>query len=216
MTVLIPIHHIQPTPGSTVTITNVSWDDFEQILEDLGDHRGTRVAYFDGNLEIMSPLPRHERPNRIITDLVKAMLDAQERDWHDFGSSTLRRSKKQGGVEPDTCFYIQNAALVADRLDIDLDRDPPPDLAIETDVTSKTVLEAYRALGVPEVWIYEQRKLEINLLQDGEYIKSLTSLVFPNLDVIELIPGLVEQAMKNQGKVIRELRQRLSQEQGTV
>ncbi len=49
---------------------------------------------------------------------------------------------------------------------------PPPDLAIEVDVTSKTQLSAYEALRVPELWRYEQGKLQINVLRDGKCAES--------------------------------------------
>ncbi len=77
---------------------------------------------------------------------------------------------------------------------IDLTVDPPPDLAIEIDVTSKTQISAYEALKVPEIWRYENGKVEINLLQGEQYVKSQTSLIFPNFPVIELITRFVEMA----------------------
>jgi Uma2 family endonuclease len=102
----------------------------------------------------MSPLALRDRPHRIIADIVKTILDRQGRDWEDFGSTTLKRPPV-AGVEPDTGLYIDNAERVRGNLNLDLDLDPPPDLAIESDVTSKTVLDAYTAIRVPEVWIYE-------------------------------------------------------------
>ncbi len=56
MTVTIPIHAIELTPGSTIDIHNLSWHDFEQILAELGEQRNTRMAYYRGTLEIVSPL----------------------------------------------------------------------------------------------------------------------------------------------------------------
>lgn len=78
-------------------------------------------------------------------------------------------------MEPDACFYIENyqRMIGCRRLQAN---DPPPDLAIETDVTSKTTLDAYVAIAVPELWVYDSGKLIIYLLQDGNYIKSDTSL----------------------------------------
>ena len=152
MTITIPLHAIELTPGSMISIHNLSWQDFEQILAELGEQRNTRITYYRGTLEIMSPLALHERPHRIIAYIVTTILDFQERDWDNFGSTTLKRPQI-AGVEPDTCFYIQNASQVRGCTDMDLDIYPPPDLAIESDVTSKTTLEAYQALRVPEVWI---------------------------------------------------------------
>ncbi|MFP4101673.1 MAG: Uma2 family endonuclease, partial [Coleofasciculus sp.] len=91
MSVTIPIRAIKLTPGSTIQISDISWQDFEQILVELGEHRNTRIAYYQSILSIMSPLAIHERPHRIIADIVKTILDSQERDWEDFGSTTFKR-----------------------------------------------------------------------------------------------------------------------------
>ncbi len=81
MSVTIPIQAIELTPGSHISIHNISWQDFEAILENLGEKRNTRVAYCQGTLEIMSPLAIHERPHRIIAYIVVAILETQGRDW---------------------------------------------------------------------------------------------------------------------------------------
>lgn len=88
--VKIPIKTLQLAPGSMVTITEVSWEQFEAILTELGEARRTRIAYCNGVLEIMSPLPAHKRPHWIIGYIVTTLLDAQERDWEDVGSTTFK------------------------------------------------------------------------------------------------------------------------------
>jgi Uma2 family endonuclease len=211
MTVTIPIRAIELTPGSMITVHNLSWQDFEQILAELGEQRNTRMAYYRGTLEIMSPLALHERPHRIIGYIVTAILDAQERDWDDFGSTTFKQPEI-AGVEPDTCFYIQNTERVRGCTDMDLDVYPPPDLAIEADVTSKTTVDAYEALRVPEIWIYRNHQLRIYLLQNGDYTESSTSPIFPNLPITEMIPQLVQKAIREgTSRMLRELRIQLRQ-----
>ena len=194
MTVTIPIDAIELTPGSKISIHNLSWQDFETILTNLGEKRSTRVAYYRGTLEIMSPLAIHERPHRIIAYIVTAILEAQERDWDDFGSTTFKRPEI-AGVEPDTCFYIQNARCVQGCTNMDLAVYPPPDLAIESDVTSKTTLDAYTALRVPEVWIYSNQQLIIHVFENSSYVQTPISQIFPNLPITELIPQLVQKAI---------------------
>ena len=193
MTTTIPVGALKLTPGSAISIHNISWQDFENILNELGEQRRVRVTYYQGKLEIVSPLALHERPHRIIADIVKAILDIQGRDWEDFGSTTFKRPEV-AGVEPDTCLYIQNASQVRGCTQMDLEVYPPPDLAID-DVTSKTTLDAYAAIGVPEVWIYSQRQLKIHTFQDGKYIEASTSLTFPRLPLATLIPQWVQQAI---------------------
>ncbi len=206
MSVTIPVDAIQLAPGSSVSIPNLSWQDFEMILTDLCEHRNTRLTYYRGTLEIMSPLALHERPHRIIADIVKAILDVQERDWEDFGSTTIKRPEI-AGVEPDTCLYIQNASQVQGCTELNLAIYPPPDLAIESDVTSITTLEAYEALEIPEVWVYRNGKLKIYLLQEEKYVQTTMSPTFPTLDIIELIQDLVQKGMdEGTSKMLRELR----------
>ena len=211
MIITTPIKAIALSAGSRISIPNLTWQDFEQILLDAGERRNTRMTYYKGTLEIMSPLALHERPHRIIADIVKTILEMQERDWEDLGSTTFKRPDI-AGVEPDTCFYVQNAELVRDCTNMNLAIYPPPDLAIESDVTSKTALNAYVSILVPEVWIYSDRRLAIHILQGDHYIQTDTSLLFPNLPLTELIPSLVEQAIKlGTSRMLRSLKSQLKE-----
>jgi Uma2 family endonuclease len=213
MAVVIPLKAIALSPGSHLVINDVTWEQYEALLEELGEERRIpRINYCNGSLELMSPSAAEERPHRIISYIVKILLDAQGRDWEDFGATTFKKPT-QAGLEPDTCFYIQNAERVRSLMRMNMDEDPPPDLAIEADVTSKTTLEAYAILKVPEVWIYNNAKLKIWLLRDGNYWESDYSSIFPDLPIIEMIPRLVKQAFQEgSSKMLRELRQQMQQD----
>ncbi len=194
MTVAIPIPSIQLTPGSRISIANVTWQDFEEILLDLGEKRTSRITYYQNQLEIMSPLALHERPHRIIAYIVTTILAAQNRDWEDFGSTTLKLPEI-AGIEPDTCFYIANSQRVRNCANLNLATDPPPDLAIEWDLTSKTTIDVYQALRVPEVWIYQNGQLTIYLWATQGYQTSLESQIFPDLTIATLVPHLIQKAI---------------------
>ena len=206
--VTIPIRAINLSPGSHLLIEEVSWEQYESLLQELGvKRRIPRINYSNGTLELMSPLPAHERPHRIIGYIVTAILEAREQDWEDFGSTTFKKLK-QAGLEPDTCFYINNAERIRSLQRIDLETDPPPDLAIEADVTSQTTLEAYEAIEVPEVWIFAQGKLKIYVLEPAGYRQSSISPTFPDLELTEMIPRLVQQAFaQGTRQMLRSLRQ---------
>ena len=208
MTITTPIKTIARSPGSHLLIPNVTWEQYEDLLAELGEERRIpRINYCNGTLELMSPA--HERPHRIIGYIVTAILDAQRREWEDFGSTTFKKSKR-AGLEPDTCFYIQNAERVRDLQRMDMTQDPPPDLAIEADVTSKTTLEAHAVLQVPGVWIYDNGKLKIHLLQNGEYQESTISPTFPDVAIAEIIPQLVQQAFQQgTSTMLRNLRNQM-------
>ncbi|MEL6354297.1 MAG: Uma2 family endonuclease, partial [Cyanobacteria bacterium J06627_28] len=120
-------------------------------------------------------------------------------DYESYGSTTWRNRAALAGLGADNCFYFQNEAAVRGRLDIDITKgDPPPDLALEIDVTSKSLnrFPIYAHLGVPEIWCYDSGILKIYHLQDkdaqGErYIEAETSLALPQLP-IQNLPKLIE------------------------
>ena len=93
--VTVPIKNIVLEPGSVLTITDITWEKFEAILEELGEKRSARIAYSNGVLEIVSPSPIHEHSNRIIRHISTVLLDARNLDWEDFGSTTFRRKKSK-------------------------------------------------------------------------------------------------------------------------
>ncbi|HEY9905104.1 MAG TPA: Uma2 family endonuclease [Candidatus Sericytochromatia bacterium] len=181
-------------PGHQLLLKDVSWQMFEKILEELGETRAARVSYSKGMLEIMTPLPEHEADKVIIGDLVKALLEELNIDFWSLGSTTFKNEEMAKAVEADDCFYIQNEAAIRGKKRIDLSIDPPPDLAIEIDITSRTKFNNYEALGVPELWKYNGRKLQVNVLQEGKYVESNVSYNFPNLPIVEVIHQYVEQS----------------------
>ena len=133
-------------------------------------------------------------------------------DCECFGSTTFKNEDMASGLEPDQCFYIQNHTLMRGKRRVDLLVDPPPDLAIEVDVTSKTQINAYAALGVSELWCYEQGELRIYTLHAGSYQIRSASLIFPNLPILDLVTELVQDsATQGRSPTLRNLRKRLQQ-----
>ena len=181
-----------------VILSNVSWQTFEQLLKELGDNRTSRLAYDEGVLEIMTPLGRHENNNRFIDDLIRAIADELNLNLKKFGSLTLKRSKKLKGVEPDSCYYLQNEPLVRSKQEIDLDKDPPPDLVLEIDITSGSLNKRpiYAAIGVPEFWHYDGNKLQVFVLQQskGDYQSVNQSPIFPWMP-LNVIPRFISQSL---------------------
>jgi Uma2 family endonuclease len=86
--------------------------------------------------------------------------------------------------------------------------DPPPDLAIEVDITSKTQISAYLKLQVAELWVYADDELKIYTLQAGAYQPSSVSPIFRNLPVLTLIQNLLERSPTiGRSQALRDLRQ---------
>lgn len=211
--VTIQLRQLTVPPGHRIILQNISWQEFEEILTELGENRASRLAYYQGNLEIKMPLPKHEVAKAIIGDLVKIILEELEIDCECFGSTTFKRQDMNSGIEPDDSFYIQNHLQMIGKQKIDLNIDPPPDLVIEIDVTSKTQLDAYLALAVTEIWRYENDKLQINIWQNGKYIESEVSPNFPNLPIAEIIPQFVEESrILGRSPTLRKFRQWVKQQ----
>jgi Uma2 family endonuclease len=191
---LLELKRIHVPPGQRVILENVTWKELETIIAELGEHRAARIAYDRGILEIISPLPEHEFDKEIISDLVKALLEQLDVEFISLGSTTFKNQFMAQGIEPDQCFYIQNEAVIRGKKRLDLTIDSPPDLALEIDITSRTHLNIYQGLQVPEVWRFENGILQINLLQNGVYVESKSSLNFPNLPLIEVIPESLQKS----------------------
>ena len=176
-----------------VVLYNISWQQFENLLIDLGQSRAARVAYDNGTLEIMTPLPEHEYYKEAIGISIQDIAEELEINYESYGSTTWKREARLAGIEADNCFYFQNEAKVRGRLQFDLNQDPPPDLALEIDLTSKSLnrFPIYARLGIPEIWCYDSGKLKIYQLQNENYIEVENSSVFPMLRVQDL-PAVIE------------------------
>lgn len=176
--------------GKSVLLENVNWQTFEKILTQLGDHRAARLAYDRGILEIMAPLPEHEYYKEAIGVLVQDLADVLDVDYETLGSTTWKRQDLLAGVEPDNCFYFQHELEIRGKLNFDLTQDPPPDLVLEIDITSKSLdrMPIYARLGVPEIWRYDKGQIKIYQLQGEAYAETDMSLAFPTIRVQQIIP----------------------------
>ena len=177
------------TPAEQRTVLhNISWETFETLLRETGEDRGSRFAYDCGILEIMTPLFEHENPKIQFDRFIFALAEELEIEIKSAGSTTLKRQVANRGIEPDNCYYIQNESAIRGRQKLDLETDPPPDLAIEIDITNSSVNKfgIYSALKIPELWRYDGRNLIFYQLQSGQYIEGESSLAFPLISVNDM------------------------------
>ena len=172
-----------------------SWADYEKLLDCRQDNAAVKVRYDARTQEIrmMAPLPRHGKDSLMLSNLVQALLRHGGRDWEGFDPITLKRFGEVG-LEPDKCFYIQHREAILGKERIDLESDPPPDLAMEVDATSATRPEDYEPLGVPELWIYREDSLRIYVFDGRHYRETPQSPTFPGLPVRQWIPEYVRRA----------------------
>jgi Uma2 family endonuclease len=136
----------------------------------------------------MTPLYEHENPKIQFDRFILVLAEELEIEIKSAGSTTLKRRIANRGIEPDNCYYIQNEPAVRGRQELDLETDPPPDLAIEIDISSSSVdkFRIYSALGVPELWRYNGRVLKFYQLAEGQYVECEFSIAFPLVSVTEM------------------------------
>ncbi|NER80730.1 MAG: hypothetical protein F6K42_14400 [Leptolyngbya sp. SIO1D8] len=96
---------------------------------------------------------------------------------------------------------MQNRQTILGKERIDLERDPPPDLAIEVDLTATTQPEDYTAIRVPELWIYRHPDLKIYLWKGDRYESEPQSQLFSDVQVASLLPAYLEQAWQEGSSV---------------
>ena len=141
-------------------LDSVSWDRYTRLLRAFSD-RHLRLTYDQGVLEIMTLSHRHENLGRFLGRLAVTLTEEFELPIKEGGSTTFRRRRAEKGLEPDNCYWIANEAAVRGKDKIDLRRDPPPDLAVEIDITHSSLdrMGIYASIRVPEVWRFDGRVL---------------------------------------------------------
>jgi Uma2 family endonuclease len=188
MNILVKPPPVKLEPRQRFVLWNIGWDAYEKINEALNEHH-VRSTYDRGDLELISPLPIHERVKIWFGDLLRELVQELDFPFQNMGHTTLRRRDQDRGLEPDDCFYLASLTRVADWNTLNLDRDPPPDLALEVDVTTNCLdrMGVYAGLGIPEVWRFDGEEWHIHLLgEKGEYQEASVSLSFPYLPVEEM------------------------------
>lgn len=181
--------------GAVLRFDDVLWEEYEQLLADLGEGYAVRIFYDTGRMEIMAPSVPHERAKNIMNRLVNGIADELDIDIESLGSTTFRSQWKAKGAEPDDCFYVQNASAVIGRHeDYDIERDPPPDIVLENERTSASLdkFAIYASLGVPEIWREHKKNVRFFVLTAGSYLESSDSRAFPFLDSVTLSKFLAQ------------------------
>ncbi|MFN3927354.1 MAG: Uma2 family endonuclease [Pseudanabaenaceae cyanobacterium] len=208
MTALIKEPIQKPIGEKRITLSCDSWDKYQQIIAALSD-RPVRISFDGSRLEIVMPLELHEFTRAMFEQFVHILAMELGLNIKTMGSTTLSRPDLQRGAEPDNAYYIQNQPLVKGR-DVDLSKDPPPDLVVEIDITHTDIqkLELYAALGVPEFWRYDGQVWRIYALEKGTYRELENSPTFPKVPKLWLYEFLVA-AREDELGALRELQKRV-------
>lgn len=197
--------------GAMLRLERITWNEYEQLLEEIDEHPGMRVSYNEGRVEIMSPTHEHEMYKDFCTSLARILSEELSVPVETAGSTTYKREQLMKGAEPDGSFYVQNARAIIGigKRNIDLSIDPPPDVVVEIDITSESLgkFPIYAAFGVPEIWRYDGEHAQIYHLVNQSYVEADMSLAFGCLTAQALTDFIEQSKTKGQSAALAAFRQ---------
>jgi len=196
-----------PISPSVFLLDDIDWETYE-TLRAVDANRNIRMTYDRGGLFLMSPSKLHERVAELLAQLVMVWTEVWEIPRQSVGSTTIKKEMLKRGFEPDKCFYIQHEAEVRGLDEFDADRDPPPDLSIEVDVTSISAARTpiYAAFGIPEVWRWYDERIVVYVLAGGEYHQVDESACLPGFPFDEAARTLTSRLDYDETTLVREFR----------
>jgi Uma2 family endonuclease len=199
-------------PPSPALLTDIDWHTYSRLLRVFA-HRRLRLTYDRGALEVMTPLWEHEEPARLVGRFIDVLTEELNLPCRLGGSVTLRRRKHQRGLEADNCYWIASAPRLRGKRRLNLRVDPPPDLAVEMDLTHSSLdrMSIYATLKVPEVWRLTAGALTFHVLQGGAYQLRTHSLALRQIGATDLMPFLSRLGQSDVTEVVREFRAWLRQ-----
>jgi Uma2 family endonuclease len=197
-------------PEGAVLRFPATWQEYQELAQQRGDKSLPRMKYRDGEVLLMSPMLAHGRDASLLGTIAMALLDHDGREY-DAYTPIMMDIPEESGIEPDYCFYIEHWEAVSGKQRINWQQNPPPDLAIEVDVTSYSDVNDYLPYKVPEIWLWKKQRLQIYQLQNDQYILCDRSRIFPNIDISAIVEIAIQETDdRNSSFAIRNLRQRLT------
>ena len=196
-----------------VVLSGISWERYEQLVNEL-ERAGRRLmlTYDNGELEVEMPSDIHELIKTFVRALVEHYLLHVQVPFLPLGQTTYKRRLLGKGLEPDESYYVSNLSRVSQAGNNDLERVPPPDLAIEVEVTVPLLdkLPVYAAIGIPELWhIDDAAHVHILRLADGAYVESPASVEIPFFTAQALTEWLARRLKGDHFGVLQEFRAHL-------
>lgn len=171
-----------------------SWETYCALMEERGEKGRPRYTFLDGRLTVVWPGHSHEEIRKRIAGMLEDILVGLMIDAHASGQVTLLRdSRTRAGTEADESYYLTNIDRVRGKKDLVMGVDPPPDLVVEVVFSNPEddALEAYRRLGVREVWVCKGSELLfLTAGADGQFERSPVSAVLPFVVADELAEWL--------------------------
>lgn len=194
--------------GRRTLLTDISWNDYENFLEDFESRPGWRLAFDKGRLEIESASFLKANLSVSFHNFIRAYCDLFDLRMEGRRAATFRSRILKKGVEPDECFYIQSAEKIIGKTFISISF-PVPDIAVEIDITTESLdkFPIYAALGVQELWIFDGKKLAFYELADKNYHQIQNSRALPEISAEDLVKFLEISRSKGQTAALKSFRQ---------
>lgn len=193
---------------------STDWSGYQKILEVVGE-RPIHVTYDRGRLELLSPGRAHERGKTVLGALVECIMMETGIDFEPGGGMTFQREDLDRGFEPDECYWIAHWEAVHGKREWTPIVDPPPDLAIEAEITSSVInrLALYHAIGVGEVWRLTKTMQVLFLRREAESYRDVAcSPTFPWLSAATLTEWMAKDLP--QSRLVRSFRDELPRLRG--
>ncbi|MGB0560813.1 MAG: Uma2 family endonuclease [Spirulinaceae cyanobacterium] len=155
----------------------LSWQQFKLIRAGFASSPTVRLFYYQNTIEILMPGRDHEFFKSIIGMLIELFCLENEVEFEPLGSTPQENNIQEVAAEPDESYCFG-------------DSKPIPDLAIEVVFSTggPDKLQRYQALGIPEVWFWQDGVLQIYYLENGRYARSdrshIPSLAGLKVDVL--------------------------------
>jgi Uma2 family endonuclease len=188
---------------------DVDWAFYEHVGEKLANRR-VFATFYKGKLEVVTVSLLHERICSLLVIIIRIMAEETSTAIQGAGMATLQRMDLDEGVEPDSSFYIAHERQMRGKTELDLTVDPPPDLAIEVEVTRRLGARKaiYRDLGVPEIWVYNAAGLTVLVKQNQAYAAVDRSPTFPLLSPREITDFVMAGLTQDETSFARAFRRR--------
>ena len=199
-----------------VLLRNIRWEVYEALMDARGDDPSPLFTYDRGDLEIRAPLARDERLKCLTRRLIQSYTEVRGIDIKSVGATTLLAPPKRRGLEPDDSYYVQNEPLVRGKDDFDITVDPPPDLAVEIDITSSSLdkLAICASLGVPEIWTYDDGLIMYSVSASGQPVVLEKSKALPDLAPSDLVRFLEMRQSRSETQLVRAFREWVRERHG--
>ncbi len=173
-----------------IFLSGVTWEGYEAFVRGIGAQRSLRITFDRGDMELMTISGRHDFYKHVLRRLVEILTFELDVPVRGYGSATLQRKDIERAIEADEWFYLESEHAVRGKLDLDMMQDPPPDLAIEIEISRSLLsrMPVYAAMKVPELWRFDGETLTAHVLAaDGNYQHVERSPTFPNVPLEELV-----------------------------